>query len=76
MCINLVKVCKYLGQEVTLDVIVPELVELLDDEENEVKVVGFKTYCKFIKKIFKEEYLISQKNQRVTKKLLGECLQA
>lgn len=41
MCLNLVKVCKYLGDQVTEEFILPELAELLDDEENEVKVVAF-----------------------------------
>lgn len=72
MCVNLVKICKYLGQHLTEEIILPELVELIDDEENEVKVIAFQTYIKCIRKVFSNDYLKTQKNDKVVKKILKE----
>ena len=36
MCVNLINISKYIGPELTLKYVLPELKELLDDEEGEV----------------------------------------
>eukprot|EP00347_Sterkiella_histriomuscorum_P009750 403340033 len=74
MCANLAKICTYLGMQITQNVVYQELVELVDDEEQEVKIVAFKTYAKFLKKIFPSQFKNDDQNIRIVKKILSETL--
>lgn len=56
MCANLLRISKYLGSEISLEVIYPELIEQVDDEEQEVKIIAIRTYAKFVELVFSKDF--------------------
>lgn len=46
MCKHLIKVSDYIGAKECIKDFFHEIVELVDDEENDVKIQGIKTFAK------------------------------
>ncbi|CDW91821.1 serine threonine-protein phosphatase 4 regulatory subunit 4-like [Stylonychia lemnae] len=70
MCLNLTKISKYLGHQLVTQIILPELIELLNDEEVEVFHQAIQTYIKFNKKILTQEQKQGAENLATIKKIL------
>lgn len=56
MCMGLLHISKYIGQEKSHKYVLPEIVELIDDEEGEVVAEAIIQYQKHIDQAFSDEF--------------------
>ena len=60
MCSHLFNISKYLGPQLAQDKVIPELKELIDDEEGEVVTEAIIQFQKHVDHIFSQEFINSQ----------------
>ena len=69
MCSQLINISRYIGSEKTIEYIIPELKELLDDEEGEVVTESIIQFHKITHKVVNKKYIRSDEAYQLFQKI-------
>ena len=70
MCLQLTHIAKYIGSQKTIEYIVPELKELLDDEEGEVVTESIVQFYKITNEVLDDNFISSNESLELFIKIL------
>jgi len=70
MCRHLFKISCYIGEQASVKHLFPELLELLEDEETQVKKVAIKNFAKHLGKLYSDDFCQSPEVLTAFKKII------
>jgi len=69
MCASLIHISRYIGKDKSFQYVLPELKELLDDEEGEVVTEAIVSFQKHLDQVYDEEFVAQDETMEVFAKL-------